>query len=255
AVKGKGFWQAQQQGPALFSHANPAVTLKPLPQTAILVHLHNQLGTQACIKAYRNAGSSTCTLFLVIFRTMRLVRLLLAVPLFVVQTSAVVIGSNIIGSIKALAPAQACGDPRTAVPLLRAWSASATDHFYTTNAAEMQNAVTRGGYVAEGTTGYVFSRPQPNTVPLFRLYNTNNKDHFYTTNAAERNNAVGKLGYASEGIVGFVYSSTACGAQPLYRSYQGGVVDHFYTMSAGERSNAKGAGWAAEGVAAFIFPY
>ncbi|KAG6911080.1 hypothetical protein DXG01_004595 [Tephrocybe rancida] len=145
-------------------------------------------------------------------------------------------------------PPAVCGDPGATLPLLRAWSLSVTDHFYTTSASEMQNAVTNLGYVAEGTTGYVFTNQQPSTVALFRLYSPGAQDHFYTTNAAERDNAIHSLGYTSEGVVGYIYPNTACGGLPLYRSYNGAGRDHFYTMSAAEKDSAQKGGWAFEGI-------
>ncbi|KAF5376078.1 hypothetical protein D9615_007723 [Tricholomella constricta] len=171
----------------------------------------------------------------------------------IAQVSAMALAEH--NMLEARAPGQTCGDPKTALPLLRAWNGGIVDHFYTTNAAEMQRAVSSLGYVAEGTTGYVFSKQQTGTVPFFRLYHPGVRNHFYTTNAAERDNAVNRLGYASEGVVGYVYPNTACGGLPLYRSYHGGGQDHFYTMSAAERDSAKGGGWAYEGIAAYTFPY
>ena len=119
----------------------------------------------------------------------------------------------------------------------------------------MQNAVTRLGYSAEGTTGYIFSNQQPGSVPLFRLYSASGTDHFYTTNAQERDNAVATLGYTSEGTAGYIYPDTRCGGLPLYRSYNGQGIDHFYTMSATEWDNAVSGGWAEEGITGYMFPY
>ncbi|KAG6830307.1 hypothetical protein H0H87_008558 [Tephrocybe sp. NHM501043] len=149
----------------------------------------------------------------------------------------------------------ACGDPRAILPLLRAWNPRVGDHFYTTNAPEMQNAVTRLGYIGEGTTGYVFTNQQPSTVPLYRLYQPSVSDHFYTTSAPERDNAVSAYGYTYEGVAGYIYPNGACGGMPLYRSYHGGIGDHFYTMSEVEKNNAQGGGWAYEGIAGYMFPY
>jgi len=152
--------------------------------------------------------------------------------------------------------AQTCGDPRHAIPLLRAYSAGESDHFYTTNAAELQNAVTNLGYSNEGTTGYVFSDQEPHSIPLYRLYNAKDVDHFYTTNAAERDNAVANLGYNNEGIAGYVYPDTVCGALPLYRLYSSAGTDHFYTMSPAERDNASNNfGYTQEGIAGYTFPF
>lgn len=145
----------------------------------------------------------------------------------------------------------ACGLRKTAVPLLRAYNARATDHLYTTNAAEMQNAVTRLGYTREGTTGHIFPTAELHTVPLYRLYNAAIEDHIYTTSAEERDNAIKHLGYTNEGIAGYVYPDTACGGQPLYRlSHSGAATDHLYTMSADERDNAsEHMGYTQEGIA------
>jgi Common central domain of tyrosinase/Repeat of unknown function (DUF5648) len=46
------------------------------------------------------------------------------------------------------------------------------DHFYTTSAAERDNAVASFGYTSEGTACYVFDNQQPGTTPLYRLLKT-----------------------------------------------------------------------------------
>jgi Repeat of unknown function (DUF5648) len=148
----------------------------------------------------------------------------------------------------------ACGDPKTAVPWLRAYNAKAIDHFYTTNVTEMQNAITNLGYSAEGITGLLFSDQEPSTVPLYRLYSDAGTDHFYTTAAKERDNAIANLGYVSEGITGYIYPDTNCSGLPLYRSYNAQGIDHFYTMSAAESDNAVAAGWAKEGITGYMIP-
>jgi len=48
-------------------------------------------------------------------------------------------------------PNQICNS----IPLYRAYSGGATDHFYTTDFNEWQNAVNNLGYSAEGVTGYI----------------------------------------------------------------------------------------------------
>jgi hypothetical protein len=148
-----------------------------------------------------------------------------------------------------------CGDPRIATLLLRAWHPGVYDHFYTTNAVEMRNAVNGSGYIGEGAAGYVFDCAQPATVPLYRLYHPQDHDHFYTTDAGERDNAIQRLGYKDEGVVGYVYPDKRCGLLELYRSYNGFGKDHFYTMSAQDRDGAGTIGWHYEGVTAYIFPF
>ena len=101
--------------------------------------------------------------------------------------------------------AETCG--YATVPLLRAYSAHATDHFYTTNTGEMETAVASLGYTSEGDAAQVLPSQAPNTVPLYRMYSPGATDHFYTTNAAERNKAISSLGYVNEGITAYVYPS------------------------------------------------
>lgn len=78
------------------------------------------------------------------------------------------------------------------------------DHFYTTSAAERDNAVQNLGYNNEGVTGYVYPQSSDDTVPFYRAYNGKIKDHFYTVNAVEMDNAVRRLGYSFEGIAAYV---------------------------------------------------
>ena len=97
------------------------------------------------------------------------------------------------------------------------------DHFYTTDAAERDNAVNVYGYTNEGTACYVYDthdhlhHHQPGLTPLYRQFNPNNGDHFYTTDAAERDNAVNVYGYTNEGTACYVYVTQYPGTIPLYR--------------------------------------
>ncbi|KAF8952081.1 hypothetical protein BDZ97DRAFT_1768877 [Flammula alnicola] len=147
-----------------------------------------------------------------------------------------------------------CTDPQDAIPLLRAYSQAATDHFYTTNAAEMKVALTEG-YSLETQPGQIFPAQGPITVPLYRAYAPTAEDHFYTTSAAELDNAVIALGYNAEGITGYVYTEDECSAVPLYRLYNADITDHFYTQDANERDNAvQNLGYTFEGIAEYILP-
>ncbi|THH12952.1 hypothetical protein EW146_g7219 [Bondarzewia mesenterica] len=150
-----------------------------------------------------------------------------------------------------------CDYSSSAIPLYRGYTPSGTDHFYTTNAAEMENAVDKLGFTSEGDAAYVFGSHSSytSTIPLYRMYSSSAVDHFYTTSASERDNAVNNLGYSDEGIAAFVYSSNICGSIPLYRVYSPGATDHFYTTSASERDNAVvNLGYNDEGVAAYVLP-
>lgn len=92
------------------------------------------------------------------------------------------------------------------MPLYRTWSPGASDHFYTTSAAERDNAVQHLGYRDEGVTGYVYSNDSKgDTVPFYRAWSGGQSDHFYTVNAVEMENAVRKLGYTYEGVACYVF--------------------------------------------------
>ncbi|KAK0454121.1 uncharacterized protein EV420DRAFT_1645350 [Desarmillaria tabescens] len=123
----------------------------------------------------------------------------------------------------------------SAIPLLRGYDGATQDHFYTTNAAEMENAITVLNYKSEGDAARIFV------------------DHFYTTSIDERNNAVQNLGYNDEGIVGYIYPSAACCSVPFYRLYNPTVHDHFYTANANEKNTAAQTdGYVDEGIAGYV---
>ncbi|KAF8988304.1 hypothetical protein BDQ17DRAFT_1393413 [Cyathus striatus] len=114
----------------------------------------------------------------------------------------------------------ACTDPRTATPLHRAYSYSATDNFYTANGTEFTNTVEKLRYTNKGIAGWVFPYEQCGTVPLYCL------------------NAISFNGYNDEGVVGYVYPSASCGGLALWRLYSANASDHFYTMLVVERDRA-----------------
>lgn len=88
-------------------------------------------------------------------------------------------------------------------PLIRYWSQSAQDHFYTLNSSEISGNLRNYHYKYEEVTGYCFPRPGPNLVPLYRYYHKQNADHFYTTNGNEIG-ASGNGGYAYEIVACYV---------------------------------------------------
>lgn len=149
-----------------------------------------------------------------------------------------------------------CAPASAAKPLYRAYSASATDHFYTMNYTEYLNAVHHLGYSPEGIACKIFPNSKAAGVaPLYRLYSPGWTDHFYTASAAEATNAATKLGYTREGIVGYIFADNHCGGIPFYRLYQPTILDHFYTTSAPERDNAaQRLGYVEEGIAAYVIP-
>ena len=54
-----------------------------------------------------------------------------------------------------IAPMELCGS----VPIYRLYSPGSDDHFYTTGAAERDNAISSYGYLDEGVLGYVWLAP------------------------------------------------------------------------------------------------
>ena len=146
-----------------------------------------------------------------------------------------------------------CGFPT--VPLLRAYSLSQGDHFYTTDAAEMEWAVSTGIYNSEGDAATVLPSQAPLTVPLYRLYSASAGDHLYTTSASERDTASNE-GYSYEGITAYVYPENDCGTVPLFRMYSPIVTDHFYTTNAAEKQSAitGTSGYVDEGIACYVNP-
>jgi hypothetical protein len=141
--------------------------------------------------------------------------------------------------------------------LLRAWNPTIKDHFYTANAAEMNNAVSSLGYQREKSPGRVFHAAVSGTVPLYRAWNQDITDHFYTTNKAEMDKAVSSLGYKAEGITGYLYSGPRQGCSnfvPLYRTWSPSATDHFYTSNKTERDVAISRfGYQDEGITGYIF--
>src|SRR5215468_4548108 len=113
------------------------------------------------------------------------------------------------------------------------------DHFYTTSAAERDNAAAEFGYANEGVACFVLQSPGvAANVQLYRLYSPATGDHFYTTSVTERDRAMLNFGYTDEGIACNVFSSAQPGAEPFYRSYNPGNGDHFYTTSAAEHASS-----------------
>jgi hypothetical protein len=133
------------------------------------------------------------------------------------------------------------------VPLFRYWNAGATDHFYTTNWAEL--GAGKYGWVFEGIQCYTYPKQVPGSVPLYRYWNPGNGDHFYTTNFAEL--GTGKYGWGYEGVQTYVFPLPGLGRVPLYRYWNGAIGDHFYTTNWNELQWGK-YGWAFEGIQCWV---
>jgi hypothetical protein len=113
------------------------------------------------------------------------------------------------------------------VPLYRYWNSNISDHFYTTNWADL--GTSKFGYKFEETQCYVFATQQPGSVPLYRYWNNTIGDHFYTTNWAEL--GAGRSGYTYERIQCYVFASAGQNNVGVYRYYNPSGTDHFYTTN------------------------
>ncbi|MGQ0650064.1 MAG: S8 family serine peptidase [Gemmatimonadaceae bacterium] len=133
------------------------------------------------------------------------------------------------------------------VPLFRYWNPYNTDHFYTTNWAELGGG--RYGWSFEGVQCYVASQQAPGMVPLYRYWNARIGDHFYTTSWSELGG--GRYGWGFEGVQCFVYTSPAADRLPLYRYWNARIGDHFYTTNWSELAGGR-YGWYFEGVQCFV---
>ena len=151
--------------------------------------------------------------------------------------------------------------------LYRYWKSSITDHFYTTNIAEIGTStsgqVGNHGYISEGIQCRLYTRQVAGSVPLYRYWKSGIGDHFYTTNSHEirttNPGVTGNYGYVSEGIAGFCFPQASAGRVPLYRYWKGNL-DHFYTTNPHEietvvHGQVGKYGYQSEGVACYVIPY
>jgi hypothetical protein len=149
------------------------------------------------------------------------------------------------------------GMGRSLVPVHRYWSASVSDHFYTSGMNEHAHH-----YQSEGVAFQLSASPQPGLLPVYRYFKPDVHDHFYTTNSAEIGvaapGAVGKFGYRCEGVLGYISPVQSPGTVPVYRYYKGAANDHFYTTNVSEIgvvvTGATGThGYVCEGVLGYAF--
>lgn len=136
----------------------------------------------------------------------------------------------------------------TTTPLYRYWNATAGDHFYTTDWAELGTG--RYGWEYEGVYGHVLQQQRTGTVPLYRYWNATVTDHFYTTDWTEL--GTGRYGWVYERIQCYVYPTQAPGTVPLYRYWNPTIGDHFYTTNWAELGTGR-YGWAYERIQCYTF--
>ena len=117
------------------------------------------------------------------------------------------------------------------------------DHFYTTSAAERDNATTMFGYVNEGVACNIFSQPRPLQLG----------DHAYTVSQAFRDFWVTYYGYKEEGIACYVLPQQTRDTIPLFRSFSWAAFANFYTTSSAEVNSASALGYSYQGIEGYVF--
>lgn len=130
--------------------------------------------------------------------------------------------------------------PANSVQMYRLYNPNSGEHFYTQNAAEKNNLVSKGWkYEGIGWNG-----PSSGN-PVYRLYNPNAGDHHYTLHAYEKDNLI-KKGWRYEGI-----SWYSGGPNALHRLYNPNAKagSHHYTLNTNEKNNLVKHGWKYEGLA------
>jgi len=127
------------------------------------------------------------------------------------------------------------------VPVFRYFDPKNSNHFYTTNAAEIGTThpghTGNHGYQCEGILGYVSPHEFPGSVAIYRYYQDQHHDHFYTVNVNEIGTTVagtsGNHGYKCEGVLGYAYPADHH-VNSVWRYYHGAQKNHFYTTNAAE---------------------
>jgi len=125
----------------------------------------------------------------------------------------------------------------------RFWSPSLSNHFWSSDATEIQNVRDYEYNVRqyEGISYYAFrSDVVLDAVPLYRFYDPVRAVHFYTASEDEKNNVIANESewWNYEGIAYYVYPQTYNGSsKSVYRFYSHSLRHHFWTASITERDN------------------
>src|ERR1700736_195585 len=97
-------------------------------------------------------------------------------------------------------------------------------HFFTTDVAEANKAMSKLKYHYEGIACYVYAVQYSTSVEFYRMYNPDKNDHFYTTDSVDRYNAAAHHGYRKEGVACYVSPDSSLEqSAPFYRLYNGEV--------------------------------
>lgn len=89
--------------------------------------------------------------------------------------------------------------------LVRLAPGNKVEHFYTTSAAERDNAVKTYHFREEGVAGYVAGSQVPGTVPLERLQDPRTGAYLFTESSQEANRAASAYHYQKEGVCCYLW--------------------------------------------------
>ncbi|KAI9066537.1 hypothetical protein FKP32DRAFT_1673864 [Trametes sanguinea] len=157
--------------------------------------------------------------------------------------------------------AEACGFP--IVPLYRVTSDLMTDHIFTTDPQEVEDALASGQWTGSEIIGAVYDPSTgpnvPDVIPLYGMNNVVLTDHFLTTSMNEVQESM-NLGYVYQGIIAYVYPDAQCECAPtipLYRRYNPTILEHDYGTAAPEPTSPSTGedpeGYVREGITGYIF--
>lgn len=94
------------------------------------------------------------------------------------------------------------------VPLYRYWSASRTDHYYTTN-KNFSSSNPKANYVRQQAAGYIGvwngSACLEGNKPLYNIYNSKLSDNFYTADPGLKDRMIRSDGWVNPNIVGCIW--------------------------------------------------
>jgi hypothetical protein len=115
-------------------------------------------------------------------------------------------------------------------------------YFYTTDASEKDNAVSKYGYTYEGVAFYL----DPTSGQVYRLDNTQNGSYYYTGNV----NEALLLSNSSYGwVYGGALTSDTSTQSPVFRFLNPLSGKHFFTIDIGEAMRISNKGWQYETIA------
>ncbi len=132
-------------------------------------------------------------------------------------------------------------------PVYRLYHPSTTDHLYTTNPTERDNAAKYSGYSYEGINFYACSS-NSGGLPVYRIDHPGDNVHHFTTNYTEYRNLI-SAGWTDEGIGFYACPSNRYDSVPVYRIAEKPCTGcHLFTISSSERDTAVKNGWTYEGI-------